>query len=202
MPITNHPLALPSGRILVGLYSDVFDISLMAITDDNGKTWQVSTPLVGGGNVQPSLVRKKDGTIVAMHRENGLGDKIRLCESKDDGKTWGAVTNSELPNPGSSVDVIATKAGNWVLVYNDTTKGRHSLAVSLSEDEGRTWKWTRHLEKREAGQGAFHYPSIIEGSDGNFHVLYSYFIDQPHNGEAKGKSIRYATFNKEWVKQE
>lgn len=129
-----HPLALPTGRILLGLYSDVFDVSLIAITDNNGKTWSVSSPLVGGGNVQPSLVRKKDGTLVAMHRENGLGDKIRLCESTDDGQRWGRVYNADLPNPGSSVEVIATKSGSWVLAYNDTTKGRHSLAVSLSED--------------------------------------------------------------------
>ena len=78
--------------------------------------------------------------------------------------------------------------------------GRQSLAVSLSEDEGRTWKWTRHLEQREAGQGRFHYPSIIEGSDGNFHVTYSYHIEQPHNGEPVGKSIKYATFNRQWIK--
>ncbi len=74
--------------------------------------------------------------------------------------------------------------------------------MSLSEDEGHSWKWTRHLEHREPGQGAFHYPSIIEGSDGNFHVSYSYFIDRPHSGESRGKSIRYATFNRDWIKQQ
>ena len=90
--------------------------------------------------------------------------------------------------------------GDWVCIYNDLPSGRHSLAVSLSDDEGRSWKWTRHLERREAGQGSFHYPSIIEGSDGNLHVTYSYFINQPHNGEPQGKSIRYATFSKDWIK--
>ena len=43
---------------------------------------------------------------------------------------------------------------------------------------------------------------IIEGTDGNLHVSYSYFIDTPHNGEEPGKSIRYATFNKAWIKGE
>ena len=37
--------------------------------------------------------------------------------------------------------------GHWVLVYNDLEQGRYSLAVSLSEDEGATWPWTRHLER-------------------------------------------------------
>jgi len=37
--------------------------------------------------------------------------------------------------------------GHWLLVRNDTIRGRNSLAVSISDDEGKTWKWTRHLEK-------------------------------------------------------
>ena len=52
-------------------------------------------------------------------------------------------------SPGSSCQVRALKSGLWVLAYNDTEAGRHSLAVSLSNDEGRTWKWTRHLERDE-----------------------------------------------------
>ena len=88
--------------------------------------------------------------------------------------------------------------GDWVVIYNDEEEGRHSLAVSLSDDEGRTWKWTRHLERFEKGQGSFHYPSIIEGSDGNLHCSYSYFV--PGEGGKEGKSIKYATFNKTWLK--
>ena len=53
------------------LYSDGFSFSLMAITDDWGATWKTSTPLVGFGNIQPSLARKKDGTLVAYMRDNG-----------------------------------------------------------------------------------------------------------------------------------
>ena len=67
-----------------------------------------------------------------------------------------------------------------MLVYNDPERGRHSLAVSLSDDEGRTWKWTRHLERdaetADAKQrGEYHYPSIMQAADGTLHVTYSYF---------------------------
>jgi predicted neuraminidase len=75
-------------------------------------------------------------------------------------------------------------------VYNDTTRGRNSLAVSISDDEGKTWKWTRHLEKH--AQGGYHYPSVIQGRDGKIHALYSYFVDG-------GKSMKHAAFNEEWV---
>ncbi len=39
MPRT-HPLQLPSGRIVLPLYSDGFYVGLMALSDDDGKTWR------------------------------------------------------------------------------------------------------------------------------------------------------------------
>jgi len=199
-----HPLILDDGRMLVGLYSDGFSFSLVGITDDRGKHWKYSEPIVGGGNIQPSFARRNDGTLVAYMRDNGPPPKkVLVAESKDRGETWSKVyDHPELHNPGSGLELMRATNGDWLCIYNDLPGGRHSLAVSLSNDEGRTWKWTRHLEKRESGQGAFHYPSIIEGNDGNFHVSYSYFIDKPHNDEARGKSIRYATFNRDWIKQD
>lgn len=199
-----HPLILDDGRMMVGLYSDGFSFSLVGITDDLGKTWHYSEPIVGGGNIQPSFAQRSDGTIVAYMRDNGPPPKrIHVAESKDRGETWSKVyDHPELNNPGSGLELMRAANGDWLCIYNDLPRGRHSLAVSLSEDEGRTWSWTRHLEQREADAGEFHYPSIIEGQDGTFHVSYSYFIDQPHKGEPQGKSIRYATFNREWIKGE
>src|SRR4051794_33310310 len=44
-----HPLELPSGRILVPLYSDGYSFGIMAISDDHGYTWTASEPIVGHG---------------------------------------------------------------------------------------------------------------------------------------------------------
>ena len=41
------PIQLPSGRILLPLYSDTYSFSLMAISDDQGQTWFASEPLMG-----------------------------------------------------------------------------------------------------------------------------------------------------------
>jgi len=110
---------------------------------------------VGFGNIQPAVLRRNDGTLVAYMRENGPLRRIRVAESRDEGLAWGEVGASELPNPGSGLDGLRLADGRWLLVYNDTTSGRSSLAVSLSEDEGRSWRWTRHLEKHAAG--SYHY---------------------------------------------
>ncbi|NLH16471.1 MAG: exo-alpha-sialidase [Phycisphaerae bacterium] len=184
------PTQLPSGRILLPLYTDTFSISIMAISDDRGQTWRASQPLIGFGNIQPTVLCRNDGTLVAFMRENGLRQKIRVCESKDDGESWGPVGVCDLPNPGSGLDGLRLANGHWVLIYNDTTTGRNRLAISLSEDEGQSWKYTRHLEDQPSG--SYHYPAIIQGKDGTIHVVYSYFVQE-------GKSMKHVAFNEAWI---
>src|SRR5262249_56699735 len=65
------PLGLPSGRILLPLYTDTFSVSLIAISDDDGKSWYGSKALAGVGSIQPPLVRRTDGTVVAHMRGDG-----------------------------------------------------------------------------------------------------------------------------------
>jgi predicted neuraminidase len=185
------PTVLPSGRILLPLYTDTFSISIMAVSDDDGETWYASKPLLGFGAIQPAVLRRDSGELVAYMRENGVTEQIRMATSKDDGITWGPVTTADLPNPGSGLDGVRLENGHWLLVYNDTVNGRNSLAVSISADEGKTWKWTRHLEKHP--QGSYHYPSVIQGRDGTIHAVYSYFVDG-------GKSMKHAAFNEAWVR--
>jgi len=184
------PTQLPSGRILLPLYTDTFSISIMAITDDSGVTWHASKPLFGFGNIQPTVMRRNDGTLVAYMRENGVRAKVRVSESTDEGETWGPTGVCDLPNPGAGVDGIRLANGKWLLVYNDTIQGRNRLAVSLSSDEGRTWSVTRHLEDQPTG--SFHYPAVTQGSDGKIHVIYSYFVEG-------GKSMKHAAFDEAWL---
>lgn len=186
------PTLLRSGRILLPLYSDTFNAGLMAISDDGGKTWSASEPLAGFGSIQPAVLERKDGSLVAYMRENGPLRKIRVSESRDQGLSWSTVGVSSLPNPGAGLDAVRLHNGHWILVYNDTTKGRSSLAVSLSDDEGKTWKWTRHLEKQE--HGSYHYPAVIQARDGTIHVVYSYFVKD-------GKSMKHARLNEAWIRR-
>jgi predicted neuraminidase len=197
-----HPLELPSGRILLPMYSDGFSFSVIGISDDGGSTWTASEPIVGYGNIQPSLVRRKDGTLVAYMRDNGPAPKrIHASVSHDDGMTWTPAVDTDFSNPGSSVEAISLRDGSWLIVYNDLESGRRSLAISLSDDEGRTWKWTRHLEfDGERKNASFHYPSVMQARDGSVHVTYSYFLNHLP-ADAPRKAIKHARFNAAWVKQ-
>jgi hypothetical protein len=185
------PTVLPSGRILLPLYTDTFSVSIMAVSDDDGATWYASTPIYGFGAIQPTVLRRDNGELVAYMRENGVEQRIRASTSKDDGITWGPVVATELENPGAGIDGVRLANGHWLMVYNDTIDGRNSLAVSISDDEGKSWKWKRHLEKHEGG--SYHYPVVIQARDGTIHAVYSYFVDG-------GKSMKHAAFNEAWVK--
>ena len=120
-------MQLATGEIVLPLYSDRFLASIMAISSDGGTSWQTSEPLVGYGNIQPSLVETSGGKLVAWMRENGPRKRIRHSVSSDRGRTWSSVTESELPNPGAKVAVTALASGDWVLAYNPLVDGRHSL---------------------------------------------------------------------------
>ena len=207
-----HPCVLDGRRLIVPLYSDGFDFSLMAITDNWGATWFTSTPLVGLGNVQPSLVRKREGTLVAFMRDNGPSPhRIQISESTDRGESWSRVRDSDRLDPGAGVEAIVLKDGLWLLIHNDLEAERHSLAVSLSDDEGKTWKWTRHLEHDtdadvKAGSGSYHYPSIIQAKDGTLHASYSFHQKQAamrldSTGKPARESIKHAHFNEAWIRQ-
>jgi len=80
-----------------------------------------------------------------------------------------------------------------VMAYNDLERGRTSLAISMSDDEGVTWKWKRNIQK---GAGSYHYPSLIQAADDNLHLTYSEF--ETKDGKQL-KSIRHARFNAAWV---
>ncbi len=191
-----HPLELPSGRILVPMYSDGYSFGIMAITDDRGITWTASEPIVGFGGVQPSIVRKKDGTLVAYMRDNGPAPKrAQISYSKDDGVSWTPATDTDIPNPGTSLEVIGLRNGDWIMVYNDLEAKRYSLVAAISDDEGKTWKWHRHLDgdPSKTSSNEYHYPSVIQAKDGTIQMTYSYYIPE-------GQTIKHVQLSEEWVK--
>jgi predicted neuraminidase len=184
----NKPLQLATGEIVLPLYSDRFVASIMAISSDGGTTWQVSEPMVGYGNIQPSLVECSDGKLIAWMRESGPRKRIRYSASSNQGRTWSPVQESALPNPGAKVAVTSLASGDWVVAYNPLVDGRHSLCLAISDDEGDTWRPFHHLDETSPEMGSFSYPCLTETSDGCIHVTYSY--RQRQDGRAL-KSIKH-----------
>ena len=190
-----HPISLESGRILLPLYSDGYNISIVAISDDNGNNWRASNPIVGLGPIQPSLVQKQNGHIVAYMRDSGVEPKrILKSISRDNGETWSFATDTKIPNPSSSIEVLQLKNGNWVMACNDTESSRSQMAILLSFNEGKSWEVKKYIGKHEHNSGiTLAYPSLIQSSDELIHLTYSL-------KDKEGKTIQHAIFNEDWIK--
>ena len=187
-----HPTILDNGKILLPLYSDGFNFGLIAISEDDGNTWKSSLPIIGRGLNQPSLVVRKDGSIDAYMRDDGdEPGRVLVSHSEDEGYSWTYGMKSDIPNPGASLEVIRLKSGKWLLVYNDVDDGRYSLAVAISDDEGKSWKWKKNIENIKTG--SFSYPSVIQSKNGKIHVTYTYRLSD------KQKTIKHISFSEEWV---
>jgi predicted neuraminidase len=189
MPRT-HPLVLSYGTVLVPLGNENFNVAAMAMSKDGGETWTFSNTIPGWGISQPSVVRLASGKLLAFFRDEGRARRIQQSESLDGGLTWSEVTATTLPNPGSGVEAVMLRNGHLAMIYNDLEKGpRSRLAISVSVDEGKTWKWTRHLENSPSGR--YDYPSLIQSKDGTLHTTYSYNV----------RTIKHVHFTEEWVQQ-
>ena len=173
-----------ANRILLPLYSDGFNFSLMAISDDMGESWRPSLPLVGKGPIQPALIQKENGDIVAMLRDAGdAPSMIQQSISKDQGETWTVAKKTEFPNT-ASVELLKLKDGRWWMVGNDVQDGRYQLALWISSDEGNAWSNPQYLELDSTHQGNFSYPALIQDQEGLVHLTYSKHLDA-------GKTIQY-----------
>ncbi|MEI6679623.1 MAG: sialidase family protein [Mariniphaga sp.] len=184
-----HPITLANGRILLPLYNDGFNFSMIAISDDDGTTWRPSLPIVGRGPIQPALAVKKDGSIVAFMRDSGDDPtRVQISSSTDNGESWSFAKKTDIPNE-ASVEICVLKDGKWAFVGNDINDGRYQLSIYLSDDEGSTWKWKELIEYEADKKGSFSYPCVIQTNNGLLNISYSYAM-----GEGK-KSIKHVVID-------
>jgi len=190
------PIMLSETRMMLGLYSDVWNCSLMAFTDDGGEHWEFSRPMILSSfiNIQPALVRKQNGNVTAFMRSRSV---TRRAESSDGGLTWTEDPLDEIRCNGSSVAALGLASGNWLLAVNDA-RGRAVLSLYLSDDEGRTWKRRRALENFADAQGSGQYPTLIQSADGVIHAVYSH-TDVAQFGDAKMRTIKHVSFDEAWL---
>ncbi|MBX2817810.1 MAG: exo-alpha-sialidase [Saprospiraceae bacterium] len=195
---TKNKAIFHQGRMILPLYSDGLEMSIYALSDDLGAHWKFSKPIVGIANIQASTFTKRDGALVAYMRDNGPAPKRHVVStSTDNGLTWSKTFDSDVVNPGSGSDAITLKSGNWVIAYNNLESGRHSLAIALSEDEGKNWHYMRHVYLDESMQSTAAYPTLWEGKNGKVHLTYSFV--QKHK-KPQEESIRYFSFSENWVR--
>jgi predicted neuraminidase len=181
-PIKNKPVQLADGDLLcpsstegAGGWRVHFER-----TADLGQTWQPTPPVNDGreiGAIQPSLLFHPGGRLQAVGRTRQ--GRIFQVWSDDDGRSWGPMTLTALPNPDAGTDAVTLRDGRQLLVYNHNTrdqtanKGRSPLNVAIS-DEGADWRMVLVLEDDPEAPSGFAYPAVIQTGDGLVHITYTW----------------------------
>ena len=192
----NNPLVLSDGRWIVSVYDMtegesglVFDTKF-AISDDNGKSFREVKGPVESSNAfcEPMTVELKDGTLWCLIRT--MSGYLDESFSYDRGETWSEVRQTKIPNP--STRFYIGRADNDMLLLVNTPSAtlgdRKSLVASLSEDEGKTWKYNLKIDDRRSTT----YPDVAFGEDGFMYIIYDVQRDNRQEPDKDDPFISHA----------
>lgn len=183
-PIKNKPIGLKSGVLLCPSSTEDKGWRVhFERTSDHGKTWERTEPINDGkefGVIQPTVLLHQDpgGALKLQGLFRSRQGVIVESWSSDEGRTWGKLTATTLPNPNSGIDGVTLNDGRHLLVYNHvvTKPGkwgdRAPLNLAISDD-GKIWKAALTLETGPPS-AEYSYPAIIQTSDGLVHITYTW----------------------------
>lgn len=136
-------------------------------SSDNGETF---TKL--GGTLMPDssfdehmVIELENGNLMMLVRTNyGIG----VSYSIDGGKSWSDGERSGIPGPCSRFHIRRLKSGRILLVNHLNFYWRNNMAALLSDDDGKSWKYSLMLDTRNDVS----YPDAAEGEDGYIYITY------------------------------
>lgn len=163
------------------------------VSDDAGQTWKVVRMPDSNGRVHANLIEVAPGHLVAFMRSR-FADNVYISESHDFGDSWTVPEKTVLPNNNASISAIKLQSGEIALAYNvNATRNpefgkvawpglRNPVAVSITEDFGKTWPIGRIFEAAEGYIGLenktnnaqYEYPTLYQTKDGLLHLVYAY----------------------------
>ncbi|WP_180897555.1 exo-alpha-sialidase [Martelella soudanensis] len=200
-----------STRLLLPLYSDTLNLSVVFYSDDEGRTWSYpKTPISGRATIQPSIVQHPSGKLTAFLRNNGgflYLDRPAISESCDYGLTWTPTVpmlNHFIQNQSSSLAALAlknskydTSLGPFVLVYTPDEE-RQTLFICVGflgtsngiNNKPIAWVTPICLEGSD-GSTSYGYPSVTEGDDGTLYISCSHHYQSNGTDFQKKGIIQY-----------
>lgn len=183
-PVRCKPILLPDGETLLCGSSTEYEgwrVHFESVRLVDGMplgTWNRVGPINNAKTfnaIQPTFLTHSDGRLQVLCRtREGV---VVSSTSSNRGQSWSPLKALDLPNPNSGIEAVTLKDGRHLLVYNPLGTGisdwgrRGVLSLAISRD-GETWTPIGDLEKEEKSE--FSYPAIIQSSDGNVHITYTW----------------------------
>lgn len=143
------PTFLKNGDWLLFAYDQLNDRYGYSITHDKGETYEhyygaekLGTPFDEG------MAYQMENGDVRMFARTYLGG-FAECISKDNGLTWSEPVLSEVSAPSSRLYVEKLPSGRVLLIHNDHKTDRTNMTIKLSEDDGKSWKYSKCIDTRQ-----------------------------------------------------
>ena len=144
------PLVLADGTWVNFNYDQTETRYGYSISTDEGKTY---TRLYGPEKIgtffdEGMAYQKKDGTVRMMARCR-FGELAETCSADvTDERSWTEAKLNGITGADTRFFLSRTPTGRVLLVTNDDPKVRKNMTISLSEDDGETWKYRRCIDER------------------------------------------------------
>lgn len=163
-------------------------ISWLIRSKDMGRTW--GDPTVFARDTEgklsfgePCLLRRKDGTLLAMLRTEG---DLYQTISTDNGRTWSPPAKTGLW--GYPAHLLELRDGRVLATYG-YRRAPYGVRAAISTDGGRTWNpKSEIILRQDGGTSDLGYPSSVELQDGR--VLTVYWMNHEKPGDAASE-VRY-----------
>lgn len=187
------------------------DITVMQISDDQGKSWRAVKVPDSMGRVHANIVEIGHGKLIALFRSRSA-DNIFLSASEDYGDSWNEPKRTELRNNNASISAVKLQSKAICLVYNDVGYNdghiisgavwpdqRCPVTIALSDDGAATWPFRRVVEAGEGFVGPwndinnkrYEYPVVMQSRSGKIHIAYSWGSRQ---------NIKYVCVDEKWIR--
>ena len=192
--VRNKPILTTDGRIGLPVYHELAVkypqmLWLTAGPDASVSEYRVRNLSTETDLIQPTLVPLEGDRVLMLLRDQSERRQVRAAYSNDNGWTWSGAVDCGLPNPDAAIDALRLRDGRILLVYNDTVRGRDSLRLAVSADEGRSWSPGPVIEAAVGKE--YSYPCLAEDRDGRIHLTYTW----------ERARIRHVEFNVAWLGQ-
>lgn len=148
------------------------------------------------GGAQPFVLQLDERRAKSFSRVEEGGYTL-LSTSDDVGWSWTAAKQTALPNYDKPVSVARLSGKHLLMVHNgarprEADPGRR-LMLSVSDDEGETWRPLYYFDLDTQRGMRAHYPWLMSGPGGLYHLLFTY------SNVRDGSQLMHVRFSRDWI---